>query len=592
MKKLLLILSLLFAVQSYAQKDQLALSYYKKGQFEKALLAYQKLFEKNPGSYKYVVQLVKINQQLGDFDEAEKLLLKRMTLSKSPVLFVELGYNYQLKENLDKAKANYQLAIDKIDERPNFTYSIGKAFEDHSLLPEAIQAYNKGMSLNAELNYHIQLARIYGEQGNISALYNSYLNYLSTKPEYLNNVKRIFSGFVSEDATNENNVLLKKTLLKKIQTTPDLQWNELLSWLYVQEEDYKKSFTQEKAIYKRNPESLDRIFELGLTASDKKQYDIAISIFEYIIENSLNIDSILAANEYILDIKVAQAEPSDYESIHKNYKNLIKTYGITPSTLLIQVAKSNFVAFYLNKPEDAIKELKNCLKLNLNKFQESRVKLKLGDVLVYQEKFNEALIYYSQIQMNLKNSTISQEARFKVAKTSYYKGDFDWAESQLKILKSSTSQLIANDALDLKLLISDNKYEDSLQTSLKLYSKADLLAFQNNSSEAIKLLDIIRTEHKGESIEDQALFKQAQLFEAQGDFDSAIENYNYIIANYREDILADDAYFALANLYAKVFNMAEKAKPLYEAILFEHQDSIYFIEARKQFRKLRGDAIN
>ena len=74
------------------------------------------------------------------------------------------------------------------------------------------------------------------------------------------------------------------------------------------------------------------------------------------------------------------------------------------------------------------------LKLNISEFQEAKVKLLLADILVLQEKFNEALIFYSQIQMSLKNSTISQEARFKVAKTSYYKGDFEWAESQLKIL--------------------------------------------------------------------------------------------------------------------------------------------------------------
>ena len=127
--------------------------------------------------------------------------------------------------------------------------------------------------------------------------------------------------------------------------------------------------------------------------------------------------------------------------------------------------------------------------------------------MVLQEKFNEALIYYTQIQRNLKNSTISQEARFKVAKTSYYKGDFQWAESQLKILKASTSQLIANDALDLKLLISDNKYDDSLQTALKLYAKADLFAFQNKTDDAITLLDKILNEHKTETIVAQALFK-------------------------------------------------------------------------------------
>jgi tetratricopeptide (TPR) repeat protein len=212
--------------------------------------------------------------------------------------------------------------------------------------------------------------------------------------------------------------------------------------------------------------------------------------------------------------------------------------------------------------------------------------------LVLQEKFNDALIYYTQIQRNLKNSTISQQARYKVAKTSYYKGDFKWAESQLKILKASTSQLIANDALDLKLLITDNKYEDSLHIALKLYAKADLLSFQNRNEESIVLLDKILKEHKTEPIIPQALFRQAELFEEKAQFDKAEANYEAIIANYRDGILVDDAYFKLAELYEKRLNQPEKAKSLYEKIIFDHADSIYFVDARKRFRALRGDAIN
>jgi TolA-binding protein len=194
--------------------------------------------------------------------------------------------------------------------------------------------------------------------------------------------------------------------------------------------------------------------------------------------------------------------------------------------------------------------------------------------------------------MSLKNSTISQEARFKVAKTSYYKGDFDWAESQLKILKSSTSQLIANDALDLKLLISDNKFEDSLQIALKHYAKADLFAFQNKTDDAITLLDKILAEHKGESITDQALFKQAKLYEKKKQYNKAEANYQLIIKDYREDILADDAHYHLAELYNTHLAKPEDAKQLYEKIIYELEDSIYFIEARKKFRMLRGDSIN
>src|SRR5690606_28410849 len=186
------------------------------------------------------------------------------------------------------------------------------------------------------------------------------------------------------------------------------------------------------------------------------------------------------------------------------------------------------------------------------------------DILVLQENFNKALIYYTQIQRNLKNSTISQEARFKVAKASYYKGDFKWAESQLNIIKASTSQHIANDALDLKLLITDYKYEDSLQTALKLYSKADLLAFQNRNDEAISLLERILKEHQTEPIVAQALFKQGQLFEVKQEYTKAEVNYNILIENYKDDILMDNAYYALAELYETHLNQPEKAKTFYE----------------------------
>src|SRR5690606_4692170 len=147
-------------------------------------------------------------------------------------------------------------------------------------------------------------------------------------------------------------------------------------------------------------------------------------------------------------------------------------------------------------------------------------------------------------------------------------------------------------ALDLKLLISDNKYDDSLQVALKLYAKADLMAFQNKNDEAIMLLDRILAEHNGESITDEALFKQAKLFEKKKYYDKAIKNYELIIANYADDIFADDAYYYLAELYNNHLGEPEKAKELYEKIIFNHQDSIFFVEARKEFRMLRGDTIN
>ncbi|WP_435413697.1 tetratricopeptide repeat protein [Psychroserpens mesophilus] len=592
MKQFLLIVLLISFSFGFSQNEQLADDYFKRGEFEKALITYQKLYEKNKGNYKYIYKLVETYQQLERYDDAQILLLERISKSNNPSLLVELGYNYQLKGNTDISETYYTDAIIAIDENPAFTYSVAKQFQDHSLLEKAIIVYKKGMILNPNQNYNVQLARIYGELGNVEEMFSNYIDYIETKPTFLNNGKRAFSDFISENSDNENNISLRKILLKKIQAQPDEMWYDMLSWLYIQEKAYNKAFVQEKALYKRNPESLSRITELALTAINEKDYDTANSIFNYILENSQDIETKLTAHQYLLDIEITNASKKDLKDIQNKYLELFKQYGMYEQTIALQIAYGDFLAFNLHEPKEASAFLKNSLELELSLFQEATVKLKLGDILVFQEKFNEALIYYSQIQANLKNSTISQQARYKVAKTSYYKGDFEWAESQLKILKSSTSQLIANDALDLKLLISDNIQEDSLHTALRLYSKADLLAFQNKNEDAITLLGKILTEHKGETIEDQALFMQAKLFEKTKQYDKAVANYEYIIANYRDEILADDAYFYLAELYQTQLGEPEKAKPLYENIIFKHEDSIYFIEARKRFRMLRGDAIN
>ena len=571
--------------------EDLADDYYKRGEFEKALLSYKKLLAKKPYTFKFVYKVIDTYQQLERYDEADTFIKDNLVRFRSPALLIELGYNLQLKDSLDLANKYYNEAIATLDQNPNFVYSITKRFETRSLLDQAIIAYEKAAPLLPEKNFNIQLARIYGEQGDIERMFNNYLDYIYFQPNFMNNAKRAFNDFITEDPENNSNILLRQLLLKRIQKQPDPFVYELLSWLYVQQKDYGKSFVQEKALYLRNPESLDRIFELAIFALEDSQPEMAERIFSYILKSAQDADTQLAAHQYILEIKAASANKEDLLEIKNNYNDLFEQYGRYEPTLALQIAYGDFLAFYLGETEEASQFLKRSLDLNISPYQEGLVKLKLGDILVLQERFNEALIYFTQIQANLKNSALSQEARYKVAKTSYYKGDFDWAESQLKILKSSTSQLIANDALDLKLLISDNKYEDSTRTALKLFAKADLLAFQKRNPEAIETLDKILNDHKGETIVDETLYAQAKLYESQGSYEQAKSNYERIISDYNEAILIDDAYYYLAEIYRNHMDLPEEAKSLYEKIIFDHEDSIYFVEARKQYRRLRGDVI-
>ncbi len=585
-------LFLFISLNVFAQDANLALDYFNKGDYEKALHEYEKLYRKKPSNITYIYKIVESYQQLERYDDSEAFLLKLLSRRAYPAFLVELGYNHQLKNDLEKANTHYKEALGYIESKPSHVFGVAKGFQNRALLDEAILAYEKAMEVNSNYNFSIQLAQLYGEQGHIEKMFNSYLGFLQYNPSALSDIKRRINEFLGENGESENNILFRKILLKKLQQEPDLLWNKLLSWLFIQQKDFKKAFIQEKAIFNRKPESLDRIQELALISLDEKENEIAKEIFSYVINTAQDIDTKLNAHYHLIQIETKETSRKEYNVINDKYQSLFEEFGLVTQTLNLQMAYAHFLAFYNNEATEATKFLENSLDLPLSRTQKAQVKLKLGDILVLQEKFNQALIYYTQIQRNLKNSTISQEARFRVAKTSYFKGDFKWAESQLKILKSSTSQLIANDALDLKLLISDNKYEDSLQTALKLYAKADLLVFQNKKEQAIALLDTILNNHKTEPIIAQTLFKQGQLFKERRDFDKAVANFEVLIDNYRDGILVDDGCFYLAVIFEKYLNQPEKAKKLYEEIIFNHADSIYFVEARKRYRALRGDAIN
>ena len=598
-KNVLLRLFLFFFVIGFShfvvsQDDFLAKQYFNDGDFEKAVVFYEKLVEVNPRRTDYSEGLIACYQQLERYEEAEDYLLQKINEGNTyPILLIELGHNHTLQNAPEKAAEYYEMALTKINENPNFGYSIAFRFQKYALLDYALKAYSKAMELNPKLDYNYQLARIYGEQGNIDRMYNSYLNLLINGKTSKSNVLRSIDDFISSDPENENNIKLKKILLQKAQQNPDILWNDLLSWLFVQQKQYNSAFRQEKAIYRRmEGGSIQRLVSLGHLTLEDNEKEIAKSIFEYVVVQSADEVTRLNAQLNLIDIELMDANEKTLVKVGKEYETLVEIHGYKSQTLQLQIAYANFLTFKLDTPQPAIDILKNCLELPLNARGKAFVKLALGDILVFDKKFNQALIYFSQIQKNLKNDVLGQNARFKVAQTSFYKGDFDWALTQLKVLRGSTSQLIANDAMQLSLLISDNSLEDSTQTALKKYARADLLAYQNKTKEAITALDDILQNHKGEKIEDEALLKQGELLVSLKDYKAARFNYQKIVEFYATDILADDAYFALGELYRNVLNEPEKAKEQYEKIIYNYQDSYYFPQARQHFRRLRGDSIN
>ena len=589
MKKLFLYITLFFSLLCFAQNEQLAQYYYEKGDFEKALVSYEELLKNLPQNTQYFLRTIDCYQQLQKFDAAEKALQARLDKYKQGNLLVELGYNFQLQKNDAKAKNYYDQALERIKKNPNEVYGIATFFEKKVLLDYALKSYQTASALEPHFNFNYQIGLLYGQLGNPEMMVETFLNEAFANPQNSIVIQSQLARFMVDDGDANFNETLRKALIVRAQKNQDIFWNRYLSWFYVQQKEFGKAFIQEKSIYKRNPESFSNIVNLGQLAIEEGNQEEAKEILGFVLENTKNLELLIQTNSYLMEMKIEKASEKDYAAIKTELDGLLKQYEISPFTLSLQLIQAHFLAFNLKKPEEGKAIVKKALELQLNDYDEAQAKMELADILLYEEKFNQALIYYSQIQLDLKNDVIAHEASLKSAKTSYFKTDFAWALKQFKELKSATTQLIANDALEYFLLINDNTVADSTQTALKEFAKGDYLLYQNRNQEAITQFQAILKAHKGQEIEAVSLLRLGQIYEKTGDFTLALSQYKEIIDQHSDGIYIDEALFFSAEVYSKQLQQPEKAKPLLEKIIFNHQDSIYFVDARKKFRELRGD---
>jgi len=589
MKKIIFLFSLFFSMFVFSQNEQLAQNYFDKGEFEKALISYQELIAAQPFNGYYFQRIVDCYQQLKQYEASEKSILERYNKFKQATLLVELGYNYQLQKDENKAKKYYEQALDKIKKNPTEVYGIAAVFERKVLIDYALQAYQLAIELDKNLNFNVQMALLYGQKGDSDKMIEKFLEESYTNPQNLFAIQNQLSRFMTENSDVNFNNALKKALLIRTQQNQDIFWNQYLSWYYVQQKEFAKAFVQEKAIYKRNPESLSNIVNLAQLVIEEDEKETANEILTFVLENTQDQDLQIQAHYFLIEMKIDKAQDKELIGIETELKLLLKQFGISPYTLKLQLLQAHFETFQMKNPELGKAILKTALELPLDEYQKADAKMELADILLFQEKFNQALLYYSQIEEDLKNDVIGHEASLKAAKTSYFKADFVWALKQFKELKSVSSQLIANDAMEYFLLVNDNTVADSTQTALKQFARGDYLLYQNKTQEAMGLFQDILKNFKGQEIESVTLLRLGKTYENLGDYTSALSQYQTIIDKHSDGIYVDEALYFSAEIYNKQLKDIEKAKPLYEKLVFHHEDSIYFVDARRKFRELRGD---
>jgi tetratricopeptide (TPR) repeat protein len=588
----------------YAQlptDEEIAMHYYQSGDYEKAVVKFEILFNNNQESDKFYSYYLNCLINLKEYNIAEALLKK---LNKKhpmkPDYLVDLGYVYKLDGNSKKMKTIFESILKNLKADEIVISATANAFHKRNETEYAIQTLLKGRKLlSDESAFAYTLADFYKSKLDVEGMMNEYFLLMWDQPEQLEIIQDKLQDMVLDE---KHYAKLREMILNKVQATNyQIEYVNLFTWLLVQHNDFAEAFRQQKALDKRYGNNNPGLFQLAQIAISNHAYDAAIEIYEYIIEKGKNTPYFYQAKFGLLDIHyyklTEKPDPAkeDILLLEKSYTDYLNNdfykYLEISEKLITRLAEIK--AIYLNNVQDGIRLLEKYLNVpQVGNEAKAQMKIQLGDYYVLIGDVWEATLKYAQVDKMYPDNPIGHEAKFRNARLSFFKGEFEWATDQLDVLKASTSELIANDALQLSLLIKDNEAYDSTDFSLTMYARGDFFVFKNMFDSANVIFDSLLNQYPSCSLIDDIYYEKGIIELKKRNYADALIKFEKVYSDFPTEIRADDAIYNAAIICELYLSNNSKAQQLYEKIITDHPGSIYVDDARKRFRKLRGDFLN
>jgi tetratricopeptide (TPR) repeat protein len=574
----------------------LARQFAENGEFAKAAEYYAELFNEDQGLMyyqEYLDVLLKIN----DYVALEKMIKSAYKKSvNNSIYLIDLADIYKNQNKINETNKLYDKIIKDL---PNSTIqikNIADKFIQSQLYDEAFKCYIKGKELlkNKQL-FNLEIANIYLLKNDFNSMVQAYLDEATSQTDNLN---AIYNGLLTAMTTEEKKDYIEKSLLQRVGKDKTLLvYQDILVWLYMHRNDFDGAIIQAKSLDMQRNGDGSSVMRIANAAMQQKDYNAAIKGFQYVINKGTHNYWFLNASLALINAKKekllqqSKYNTEDILSLKDTYLSFINQHQNNEHTFDAIIELANLEALYLHQTDSAIGRIEYIIQQpKINNELLAKAKLSLGDYYIIQNNPWDARLLYTQVEKDMKGTPLGEDAKYRNARLSYFKGDFEWAQTQLKIIKANTTEYISNDAIDLSVFILDNLNTDETDIALIQFAQADMLQFQNRKAESKDTLTQIIKENKGSSLEDDVYYLFYKIERSEQQYTKALDYLLKIEDNFSDDILIDNALFYIAELYQYYLYNDELAKNYYEKIILNYKDSTFSIEARKRYRKLRGDS--
>ena len=432
---------------------------------------------------------------------------------------------------------------------------------------------------------------------------------------------------------------LSRLLYQRVQQHPmDETVQDMLVWVLLQQQDFETALLQAKAYSRRFEDGGWKWLETIRVVASNHRYELARPAYEeFVGERGESSASVSLSPRYLREAKIdlldlyfaslenrKEKDSAWVVKLKQSYKRLLSELGRDPESFGLYRNLARIHAYYAGERDSARILLEEALASHrFTRSQQALLKIDLADILLYYNKVWDATLLYSQVEKDLKQDPVGFYAKLQNARLSYYIGEFEWAKSQLDVLRAATSKTIANDAMELSLLIKENMSPDSSYTGLWYVARSDFMAMRGLYAPALRLLDTLLTLPQEGGLFDEAWYRKAQIYLEMDSVSQALHWLSEVYTDYYDPLLVDDALFMAAELLqlragipvpegmeqagavwlpeagSEVFGQRtegqrtadkEESMRLYQRLFMEFKSSTLAALARQRYRFLRGDA--
>ncbi len=606
-KKILTIILItfsLYAQQSPLDQNQfmLAESYEQRGDFAKAVEIIETLNKKDPTNIQYFNKLNSLYLQLKKYDESAAIINSRIKITPQDIsLYGLLGSTYYTAGDRTKAYQVWDDAAEKFKTNPMTLRIISNYAIEKRDFEKAIEYLNRGKEISKDpFLYSYDLGELYQITMRYREAAGEYCDLIKANPsQYPQIESKILSYSNKPNALDETIEVVEK------HKSDDISFSYLLARLYIEKKIYDEAFDLYKEIDKKQNTKGADLFSFGDFVYRDGEYKTASEVFKFLIDNygdqqniplaklgyaktqeALFIQKYNAANPEWKPFYIpAKVEEKEIEPVINAYQEIVKVYQHSEVAIEANLRMGILYAYFINDLDEAQKYFAIiAYDYPMSKFA-SLSFVELGNIKMRQAKIDDAeKLFQSVLKLPRANVEDKSYANYQLARVLSFKNDFESARMYLLTVVGNLKDNIANDAIELSILLNTAKNDSS---NLALYCKAEFLTELKSFNEAREIYLQISQNPQAFVFHSIAKLRAAEMLIATDKYSAAIADLSLIVEEAEKNIYADKALYLQGQIYQYGLKDSVKAVESYESLLAKFPKSLYLDGARQNIIELK-----